>query len=73
MKIKNPIYPRRKSSTLIFLLAFALLAITANAQTQTAVAEPDPVAGGDALALPGQQSIVGVQRCRVWRWTVLAL
>ena len=50
MKIKNPIYPWRKSSLLIFLLAFALLAITANAQTQTAVG--DPVAGGDALALP---------------------
>lgn len=52
MKIKKPIYPWRKSSTLIFLLAFAWLAITANAQTQTAVVEPDPVAGGDALALP---------------------
>ena len=50
MKIKNPIYPWRKSSTLIFLLAFVLLGISANAQTQTAVA--DPVAGGDALALP---------------------
>ena len=50
MKINNPIYPWRKSSTLIFLLALAWLSVTAHAQTQTAAA--DPVAGGDALALP---------------------
>ncbi len=52
MKIKNPIYPWRKSSLLIFLLAFVLLSLTANAQTQTEAAAADPVAGGEALALP---------------------
>src|SRR6201988_2042315 len=50
MKITNPIYPWRMSSLLFFLLAFALLAITANAQqTETMPADPGP---REALALP---------------------
>jgi len=50
MKITNPIYPWRMSSLLFFLLAFALLAITANAQqTETMPADPGTT---EALALP---------------------
>ena len=50
MKITNPIYLWRKSSLPFFLLTFALLAITANAQqTETMVADPGTT---EALALP---------------------
>src|SRR4026207_2231118 len=49
MKVRNPIYPRGKAYLPVFLLFLALAAITANAQTQEAVADPGTV---EALALP---------------------
>src|SRR6185369_12020501 len=49
MKVKYPIYPGRKACLPVFLLFIALAAVTANAQTQTAVADPVAV---DSLALP---------------------
>ncbi len=50
MKIKDPIYPWRKTSLVFFLLAFALLPLSAYAQqTETMVADPGAT---EALALP---------------------
>ena len=50
MTVQNPIYPWGKAYLPVFLLVFALAALTASAQTQDAAAM-DPVAV-DAVALP---------------------